>query len=290
MRVAGNEQEFAKLFETAQQESVHSFSDNTMYLERFVENPRHVEVQILADKYGNVVHLGERDCSVQRRHQKMIEESPCIAISDDLRKKMGETAVRAAKAAGYESAGTIEFLLDQSGEFYFMEMNTRIQVEHPVTEFVSGVDLIKEQIRIAAGERLSVRQKDVQFQGHAIECRINAEDPFNNFTPSPGRLELFIPAGGPNVRVDSHAYSGYRIPTYYDSMIGKLIVWGRTREDALSTMRRALDEMTIEGVKTTIPFQKQIVSHKSFNEGKYDTGFVERFMQESSAKHKEDGK
>lgn len=171
-----------------------------------------------------------------------------------------------------------------------MEMNTRIQVEHPVTEAVTRLDLIKEQIRIAAGERLSVRQKDVQFQGHAIECRINAEDPFNNFTPSPGRLELFIPAGGPNVRVDSHVYSGYRIPTYYDSMIGKLIVWGRTREDALSTMRRALDEMTIEGVKTTIPFQKQIVSHKSFNEGKYDTGFVERFMQESSAKHKEDGK
>ena len=237
-----------------------------------------------------MIHLGERDCSVQRRNQKLIEEAPSPALSPRLRERIGAAAVKAAKAAGYTSAGTIEFLYTEDGNFYFMEMNTRIQVEHPVTEAVTRLDLIKEQIRIAAGERLSVRQKDVQFQGHAIECRINAEDPFNNFTPSPGRLELFIPAGGPNVRVDSHAYSGYRIPTYYDSMIGKLIVWGRTREDALSTMRRALDEMTIEGVKTTIPFQKQIVSHKSFNEGKYDTGFVERFMQESSAKHKEDGK
>ena len=232
---------------------------------------------------------GFPDCSVQRRNQKLIEEAPSPALSARLRERIGAAAVKAAKAAGYTSAGTIEFLYTDDGNFYFMEMNTRIQVEHPVTEAVTRIDLIKEQIRVAAGERLSFRQKDVQISGHAIECRINAEDPYNNFTPSPGRLELFIPAGGPNVRVDSHAYTGYLIPPYYDSMIGKLIVWGHNREEAIATMRRALDEMTIEGVKTTIPFQKQIVSHKSFNLGKYDTGFVERFMQESS-QHKEDGK
>ena len=277
-------------FESATREAEVAFGNGDCFLERFLDRPRHVEVQILADTHGDVKAIGTRDCSLQRRNQKLIEEAPSPALSPRLRERIGAAAVKAAKAAGYTSAGTIEFLYTEDGNFYFMEMNTRIQVEHPVTEAVTRLDLIKEQIRIAAGERLSVRQKDVQFQGHAIECRINAEDPFNNFTPSPGRLELFIPAGGPNVRVDSHVYSGYRIPTYYDSMIGKLIVWGRTREDALSTMRRALDEMTIEGVKTTIPFQKQIVSHKSFNEGKYDTGFVERFMQESSAKHKEDGK
>ena len=247
MRVAGNEQEFAKLFETAQQESVHSFSDNTMYLERFVENPRHVEVQILADKYGNVVHLGERDCSVQRRHQKMIEESPCIAISDDLRKKMGETAVRAAKAAGYESAGTIEFLLDQSGEFYFMEMNTRIQVEHGVTEMVTGTDLIIEQIRVAMGMELSFTQEDVEINGHAIECRINAEIPEKNFMPSPGVIKhLHLPAGN-GVRVDTAIYTGYCIPSEYDSMIAKVIVHAPDRDAALQKMRSALDEMVILG-------------------------------------------
>ena len=290
MRIARNDASLVQGYHAARSEAESAFANGALYMEKYLENPRHIEIQILADNYGNVIHLGERDCSVQRRNQKLIEEAPSPALSPRLRERIGAAAVKAAKAAGYTSAGTIEFLYTEDGNFYFMEMNTRIQVEHPVTEAVTRLDLIKEQIRIAAGERLSVRQKDVQFQGHAIECRINAEDPFNNFTPSPGRLELFIPAGGPNVRVDSHAYSGYRIPTYYDSMIGKLIVWGRTREDALSTMRRALDEMTIEGVKTTIPFQKQIVSHKSFNEGKYDTGFVERFMQESSAKHKEDGK
>ena len=290
MRIARNDASLVQGYHAARSEAESAFANGALYMEKYLENPRHIEIQILADNYGNVIHLGERDCSVQRRNQKLIEEAPSPALSPRLRERIGAAAVKAAKAAGYTSAGTIEFLYTEDGNFYFMEMNTRIQVEHPVTEAVTRLDLIKEQIRIAAGERLSVRQKDVQFQGHAIECRINAEDPFNNFTPSPGRLELFIPAGGPNVRVDSHAYSGYRIPTYYDSMIGKLIVWGRTREDALSTMRRALDEMTIEGVKTTIPFQKQIVSHKSFNEGKYDTGFVERFMQESSAKHQEDGK
>ena len=263
MRVARNEQEFAKLFETAQQESVHSFSDNTMYLERFVENPRHVEVQILADKYGNVIHLGERDCSVQRRHQKMIEESPCIAISDKLRKKMGETAVRAAKAAGYESAGTIEFLLDQSGEFYFMEMNTRIQVEHPVTEFVSGVDLIKEQIRIAAGEPLSVQQKDIEIRGHAMECR-----------PCPGRItDLHLP-GGNGIRVDTAVYNDYAIPPYYDSMIAKIIVYDKDRHSAMQKMISALGEVAIEGVKTNVDFLYELLNQPDFQEGNITTDFI----------------
>ena len=274
MRVARNEQEFAKLFETAQQESVHSFSDNTMYLERFVENPRHVEVQILADKYGNVIHLGERDCSVQRRHQKMIEESPCIAIADKLRKRMGETAVRAAKAAGYESAGTIEFLLDQSGEFYFMEMNTRIQVEHPVTEFVSGVDLIKEQIRIAAGEPLSVRQKDIEIHGHAMECRINAEDPERHFMPCPGRItDLHLP-GGNGIRVDTAVYNDYAIPPYYDSMIAKIIVYDKDRRSAIRKMISALGEVAIEGVKTNVDFLYELLNQPDFQEGNITTDFI----------------
>ena len=274
MRVARNEQEFAKLFETAQQESIHSFSDYTMYLERFVENPRHVEVQILADKYGNVIHLGERDCSVQRRHQKMIEESPCIAIADKLRKRMGETAVRAAKAAGYESAGTIEFLLDQSGEFYFMEMNTRIQVEHPVTEFVSGVDLIKEQIRIAAGEPLSVRQKDIEIRGHAMECRINAEDPERHFMPCPGRItDLHLP-GGNGIRVDTAVYNDYAIPPYYDSMIAKIIVYDKDRRSAIRKMISALGEVAIEGVKTNVDFLYELLNQPDFQEGNITTDFI----------------
>ena len=274
MRVARNEQEFAKLFETAQQESVHSFSDNTMYLERFVENPRHVEVQILADKYGNVIHLGERDCSVQRRHQKMIEESPCIAIADKLRKRMGETAVSAAKAAGYECAGTIEFLLDQSGEFYFMEMNTRIQVEHPVTEFVSGVDLIKEQIRIAAGEPLSVRQKDIEIRGHAMECRINAEDPERHFMPCPGRItDLHLP-GGNGIRVDTAVYNDYAIPPYYDSMIAKIIVYDKDRRSAIRKMISALGEVAIEGVKTNVDFLYELLNQPDFQEGNITTDFI----------------
>ena len=280
MRVARNEQEFAKLFETAQQESVHSFSDNTMYLERFVENPRHVEVQILADKYGNVIHLGERDCSVQRRHQKMIEESPCIAIADKLRKRMGETAVRAAKAAGYESAGTIEFLLDQSGEFYFMEMNTRIQVEHPVTEFVSGVDLIKEQIRIAAGEPLSVRQKDIEIRGHAMECRINAEDPERHFMPCPGRItDLHLP-GGNGIRVDTAVYNDYAIPPYYDSMIAKIIVYDKDRRSAIRKMISALGEVAIEGVKTNVDFLYELLNQPDFQEGNITTDFIPQHYQD----------
>ena len=274
MRVAGNEQEFAKLFETAQQESVHSFSDNTMYLERFVENPRHVEVQILADKYGNVVHLGERDCSVQRRHQKMIEESPCIAISDDLRKKMGETAVRAAKAAGYESAGTIEFLLDQSGEFYFMEMNTRIQVEHPVTEWVTGIDLVKEQLKIASGMPLEISQDDVHIMGHAIECRINAENPQKNFRPSPGTIQGAHFPGGNGIRVDTCVYNGCKIPPYYDSMLAKLIVHADSREAAIAKMQSALGEVIIDGIDTNIDYQYEILKNEDYQSGNFDTGFL----------------
>ena len=226
-----------------------------MYLERFVECPRHVEVQIMADKYGHVVHLGERDCSIQRRHQKMIEESPCTALSKELREKMGGTAVRAAKAVGYENAGTIEFLLDKSGEFYFMEMNTRIQVEHPVSEFVSGVDLIKEQIRVAAGEPLSVEQKDIVLRGHAIECRINAEDPEHHFLPCPGTISRLHLPGGNGVRMDTAMYTGYKIPPNYDSMIVKIIVYDRDRQSAIKKMISTLGEVVVEGVKTNIDFQ-----------------------------------
>ena len=255
MRVAGNEQEFAKLFETAQQESVHSFSDNTMYLERFVENPRHVEVQILADKYGNTIHLGEGDCSIQRRHQKLIEESPSPAISDEQRKKMGEIAVKAAKAAEYYSAGTIEFLRDKHGDFYFIEMNTRIQVEHPVTEWVTGIDLIREQIRIAAGKHLTYTQEDVHVHGHAIEVRINAEDTEHDFRPSPGTVTNVHIPGGKGVRIDSALFAGYQIPPYYDSMIAKLIVYDKNRKLALRKLRNALVELVLEGVKTNIDSQ-----------------------------------
>ncbi len=289
MRIARNDASLVQGYHAARTEAESAFANGSLYMEKYLENPRHIEIQILADNYGNVIHLGERDCSVQRRNQKLIEEAPSPALTAKLRERIGAAAVKAAKAANYTSAGTIEFLYTEDGNFYFMEMNTRIQVEHPVTEYITRVDLIKEQIKIAAGERMAIRQKDVQIQGHSIECRINAEDPFNGFRPSPGKVNLFIPAGGPNVRVDSHTYTGYRIPTNYDSMIGKLIVWGRNRDEALGTMRRALDEMVIEGVKTTIPFQKQIISHKDFKEGKYDTGFIERFMQECLT-HKEDGK
>ena len=238
------------------------------------EAPRHVEVQIIADKYGHVVHLGERDCSIQRRHQKLIEESPCDALSDKLRKKMGETAVRAAKAVGYENAGTIEFLLDESGEFYFMEMNTRIQVEHPVTEFVSGVDLVKEQIRVAAGEPLSFSQNDIQIRGHAIECRINAEDPVRNFMPCPGTIENMHLPGGNGVRMDTAIYNGYTIPPNYDSMMVKVIVYDRDRQSAIDKMISALGEVVIEGVQTNIDFQYDILNQKDFRKGNITTHFI----------------
>ena len=290
MRIAHNDASLIKGYHEAAKEAEAAFANGALYMEKFIVNPRHIEIQILADHYGNVIHLGERDCSIQRRNQKLLEESPSPALNPKVREKMGLAAVKAAKAAGYTNAGTIEFLYTGSGEFYFMEMNTRIQVEHPVTEAVTGVDLIKEQIRIAAGEALTLRQKDIEIKGHAIECRINAEDPFNGFSPSPGKVELFVPAGGPGVRLDTHVYSGYAIPPYYDSLLGKLIVFGKTREEAIACCRRAIDEVIVQGVKTTLPFQKLVLNNKSFVEGKYDTGFVDRMMMErnNSQPKKED--
>ncbi|MBO5822424.1 MAG: acetyl-CoA carboxylase biotin carboxylase subunit [Lentisphaeria bacterium] len=280
MRICRNDEEVIQGFHSARTEAEKAFGNGDLYMEKFLVNPRHIEVQILADNYGNVIHLGERDCSVQRRNQKLLEETPSPAVSSRLREKLGTAAVKAAKAAKYTSAGTIEFLLDANDNFYFMEMNTRIQVEHPVTEMLTGIDLVKAQIAIAAGEKLNIRQKDVQFRGHAIECRVNAEDPERNFAPCPGKLQLFVPAGGPNVRMDTHAYTGYTIPPYYDSLVGKLIVWGHDRAEALAVCNRAVSEMVVEGIKTTLPFQQKILKHKNFIEGKYDTGFVERILQE----------
>ncbi len=279
MRVARTKEEFISQFNTAKKEAENAFSDGAMYLEKYMENPRHIEVQILADKYGNVVHLGERDCSIQRRHQKLIEESPCIAISEELRKKMGETAIRAAKEVGYYNAGTIEFLLDENKNFYFMEMNTRIQVEHPVTEMVTGIDLIKEQIKIAAGYQLSYKQEEIKISGHAIECRINAEDPEHHFMPSPGMIKTLHFPGGKGVRVESALYSNYEIPPQYDSMILKLIVHDDTRELAINKLRSALGEVIIEGVKTNLDFQYELVNRPEFENGEVDTGFVERILE-----------
>lgn len=279
MRVANSHEEFEMQFNTAKKETENAFNDNTMYIEKFIVNPRHIEFQILADKHGNVVHLGERDCSIQRKHQKLIEESPSVAIDAKLRKKMGETAVRAAKAAKYENAGTIEFLLDKDNNFYFMEMNTRIQVEHPVTEMVTGVDLIKEQIRIAEGLELSVSQKDIEVRGHAIECRINAENPAKNFVPSPGTINNIHLPGGNGVRVETAIYNGYTIPPYYDSMILKLIVHAEDRETAINKMQSCLGELVVDGVDTNIDFQFDILSDRNFRSGKIDTGFIDVFMK-----------
>ena len=280
MRIAHNDEEVIQGFRSARIEAEKAFANGDLYMEKFLVNPRHIEVQIIADNYGNVIHLGERDCSVQRRNQKLLEETPSPAASAKLREKLGNAAVKAAKAAKYTSAGTIEFLMDEHDNFYFMEMNTRIQVEHPVTEMLTGIDLVKTQIELAAGAKLNIRQKDVQFRGHAIECRINAEDPERNFAPCPGKIELFVPAGGPNVRMDSHAYSGYVIPPYYDSLIGKLIVWGHDREEALAVCRRAVGEIIVHGVKTTLPFQQRILNDRRFVSGKYNTGFVENMIRE----------
>ena len=274
MRISRSEEDFESNFLNAQMESIKGFSDDTMYIERYVENPRHIEFQIMADSYGNVVHLGERDCSIQRRHQKVLEESPSPAISDTLRKQMGETAVRAAKAVGYENAGTIEFLLDKNKNFYFMEMNTRIQVEHPVTEAVTDLDLVKEQIRIAAGEKLSFSQEDVKISGHAIECRINAENPEKKFMPCPGLItDIHLP-GGRGVRVDTAVYNNYRIPANYDSMILKLIVHDKDRESAIAKMRSALGELVIEGITTNLDFQYEIINDPDFQAGDVDTDFI----------------
>ena len=276
MRTADSPDDFAESFHTAQKEAQMAFGDNTMYGEHFVRKPRHIEFQILADQKGNVIHLGERDCSVQRNHQKMIEESPCEIISDKLRKKMGEAAVKAAKACGYVNAGTIEFLLDRDGSFYFMEMNTRIQVEHPVTEWVTGVDLVKEQIRIASGQPLSYRQKDIHITGHAIECRINAENPEKGFRPSPGTItDMYFP-GGKGIRIDSAVYSGYTVQPYYDSMIAKLIVWAKNRDEAIRKMQSALGEIIIEGIDTNVDYQYEILNHPDFLTGNTDVEFIER--------------
>ena len=280
MRISRSAGDFREHFNAAQMESVKGFSDDTMYIEKYIEKPKHVEFQIMADKHGNIIHLGERDCSIQRRHQKVLEEAPCEAISPKLRKKMGETAVKAARAVGYENAGTIEFLLDKNKDFYFMEMNTRIQVEHPVTELVTGMDLIKEQIRVAAGEPLSLRQEDVAIEGHAIECRINAENPSRNFMPCPGLITNVHIPGGNGVRVDSHIYAGYRVPANYDSMLMKLIVFDKDRESAIAKMRSALGEVIIEGIETNINFQYEILENDTFQKGDTDTGFIEKEFPE----------
>ena len=274
MRIALGPDDFEENFKVAQLESVRGFGDNTMYIEKYVQEPRHIEFQIMADKYGNVVQFGERDCSIQRNHQKMIEESPSAALTPELRKKMGEAAVRAAKAVHYESAGTIEFLLDKDKNFYFMEMNTRIQVEHPVTEMVSGVDLMKEMIRVAAGEPLSVKQEDIHLQGHAMECRINAEDPAHHFRPCPGVIEEIHLPGGNGVRIDTAAYNGYEIPPFYDSMIAKVIVHGRTRQEAIDKMRSTLGELIIDGVTTNVDFQYEILDNEDFQAGEITTDFI----------------
>ncbi|HUK81665.1 MAG TPA: acetyl-CoA carboxylase biotin carboxylase subunit [Verrucomicrobiae bacterium] len=281
MRIAHNDPSLVKAFHTARSEAERAFANASVYLEKYIENPRHIEFQILADRKGKVLHLGERDCSLQRRHQKLLEESPSPALTNDLRKKMGKAAIKVAESVGYINAGTIEMLLDASGDFYFIEMNTRIQVEHPVTEEVTGIDIVKEQIRIAAGEELGYDQKAIEPLKHAIECRINAEDPFNNFQSCPGRIEFLITPGGHGVRVDTHVYAGYTISSHYDSMIAKLICYGRDRRTAMDRMARALDEFLIRGIKTTIPLHKLILKDPNFRRGRYSTAFIDRLLAAS---------
>ncbi|WP_163879383.1 acetyl-CoA carboxylase biotin carboxylase subunit [Paenibacillus favisporus] len=275
IRIAEDEQALIKQITAAQQEAQKAFGNAGVYLEKYLTGMKHVEIQVIADNHGNVVHLGERDCSVQRRRQKLIEEAPCPVLSPEIRQRMGEAAVRAALAVNYSGAGTLEFLLGNDGQFYFMEMNTRIQVEHPVTEMVTNVDLIKEMISVAEGHPLSFAQEDVQINGWSIECRVNAEDPDRNFMPAPGKIQFYLPPGGPGVRVDSAAYPGYSIPPFYDSMIAKLIVWAPTRQEAIAKMKRALSEFVIEGVHTTIPFHQKLMEHPVFNRGDFDIKFLE---------------
>jgi acetyl-CoA carboxylase biotin carboxylase subunit len=274
MRIVRSDDEMQNSFDMATNEALSAFGNGDVYIEKFVEEPRHIEIQVLGDQYGNVVHLGERDCTIQRRHQKLIEETPSPFITDEVREAMGAAAVKGAKSVKYEGAGTVEFIVDKNKNFYFMEMNTRIQVEHPVTEQVTGVDLIREQICIASGQKLKVRK--VKREGHSIECRINAENPDKNFAPSPGAITAFHLPGGLGIRVDTHAYANYVIPPYYDSMIAKLIVTADDREEAIKRMYRALDEFIIEGIFTTIPFHKKVMHHKKFVEGDYDTSFIEK--------------
>ena len=281
MRVAHNDVSLVKGYHTARTEAEKAFGNSGVYIEKFIENPHHIEFQILGDTRGNIIHLGERDCSIQRRHQKLIEETPSPLLETrfkGLRKTMGKAALRIAEMCNYSNAGTVEFIADEQGNFYFLEVNKRIQVEHPITEEVTGVDLVKQQILIAAGEKLSISQSDVVFKGHAIECRINAEDPFDDFRPSPGRIEMYYAPGGGGIRIDSHAYAGYTIPPYYDSLVGKLIAFGKNRADAMDKMNRALSEYMITGVKTTIPFQLAILQDPDFRRGSYTTSFVERLL------------
>ena len=277
MRVAESADVIENTFTMARNEASAAFNDARVYIERFVQRPRHVEIQVLGDSHGNLVHLGERDCSIQRRHQKLIEESPSPAITPETRQAMGDAAIAAGRAIDYSNAGTVEFLLTDGGEFFFMEMNTRIQVEHPVTEMVTGVDLVKEQIRSAAGERIG---EPPALVGHAIECRINAEDPAHDFRPSPGKITAFHAPGGPGIRIDTHVYAGYSVPPYYDSLLGKLIAYGSTRDEALGRAYQALEEFIIEGVKTTIPFLREVLRHPDFVAGEFDTHFLERWREE----------
>ncbi|MBP3821362.1 acetyl-CoA carboxylase biotin carboxylase subunit [bacterium] len=284
MRICRNDEDVVLNLELCQSEAKNFFGNPDVYCEKFLENPRHIEVQILGDSFGNVVHLGERDCSIQRRHQKLLEEAPSPAIDEETRQQMGAAAVRAAKAIDYEGAGTCEFLLDHDGKWYFMEMNTRVQVEHCVTEMISGVDIVREQILVASGEKLSYTQDDIHLNGHAIECRINAEDPMKDFMPNPGTISGYLAPGGYGVRVDSHVYQDYSIPPYYDSMIGKLICWGRDRNEARRRMYRALKEYVVTGVETTIPFHQEIIEDEIFISGNFNTGFIEDFYKRKGLK------
>jgi acetyl-CoA carboxylase biotin carboxylase subunit len=278
MRVVRSETDIASAFSLTQSEAASSFGDPSVYIEKFIESPRHIEVQLIGDRFGNVVYLGERECSLQRRHQKVLEECPSPIVDAALRRRMGESAVNIARAAGYQNAGTIEFLVDSDRNFYFLEMNTRLQVEHPVTELVTGRDLVHEQIRVAAGEPLSFSQEDIAMRGAAIECRIYAEDSENNFLPSPGRITRLRPPAGPGVRYDSGSYVGWEVPIYYDALVAKLCVWAETREDAINRLDRVLGEYSVEGIKTTIPFFRAIVRNEDFRRGEFDTGFIDRFL------------
>ncbi len=281
MRIAHNDIRLINALITAQSEAEVNFGNSDIYIEKYFQHPRHIEFQIVADNYKNIVHLGERDCTIQRRHQKLLEETPSPALNKKLRRKMADAALKAAKISEYNNIGTVEFLLDEKGKFYFMEMNTRVQVEHPVTEMVTGVDIIKEQIKIAAGERLSLQQDEIKTKGHAIECRINAEDPENDFMPSPGKIDVYHAPSGTGVRIDSAAYQGYEIPPYYDSLIAKLITYGDTREEAINIMRRALDEFVIEPIANTIKMHKEILKVPEFLRGEYDTNFIEKYIKPS---------
>lgn len=277
MRVAWSDEELVNIIPIAQGEAKSAFGNPDVYVEKYLQNPRHIEIQFIADRYGNAVHLGERDCSIQRRHQKLLEESPSPRLTSAIREEMGEAVKKGVTKVGYVGVGTMEFLFDENGKFYFMEVNTRIQVEHPVTELVTGIDIVKEQINVAMGEKLSFTQKDIKFTGHAIECRINAEDPYMNFMPTPGRIEDFHLPGGPGIRIDAHGYSGYEIPKFYDSLVAKMLAWGRTRDEAIARMKRALGEFKATGIKTTVPFHEKVLESEAFKKGNYSTKFLEDF-------------